>query len=259
MSINELFATNATATSTGGTLPGTVQLTEISSSMADKIMKLVNDNIAEYNDLLVKSQTDAAALDQLVTLVEIDKDHSSLDFLRALDETTLDNMLKSQQSKRSRCKSKDMTLDNYTSMLTAAIAETLIRLVTGKEKGNYGGRSGGVVEYSDERLKQLAEDQEALRKEIRNLQSKRSIMKSKAGFDEEDERYIALLAAEDQLKAFRIPAGGTTKIVVDETKDSLKELLAEVNPHDLKAAELKQLLESIKGMAFADITEEDAQ
>lgn len=259
MSINELFAaaTN-TATPNGGTLAGTTQLTELASATANSIMKIVNENMDTHSDTLVKSQSDSAALDQLVDLVEIDKDQSSLDFLRTIDETTIDNMLKSQQSKRSRCKSKDMTMNNYMSMLTAAIAEKMIRLVSGKEKGNYGGRSGGSVEYSDERLQQLSEDQEALRKEIRNIQSKKSIMKSKAGFEESDERWKALLVAEAQLKGMRASTV-TTKVIVDETRDSLKELLAEVNPQDLKAAELKQLLENIKDLAFEDATSEDAQ
>lgn len=260
MSINELFANNSTTTATnGGTLPGTIQLTDIASSLASNAMKLVNEDMEQYGQLVVLSQKDPASLDKIVGLVDIDKQSPGLDFLRNIDDATIISMLKSQQSKRSRCKSKEMTKDNYMSMLTAAFAETLIRLVTGKEKGNYGGRMAGTVSYSDERLAQLANDQEALRKEIRNIQSKKSIMKSKAGFTEENnERWDALLAAQDQLISMRISNGGTTRVVVDETRNSLKEMLAEVEPNKLKAADLKQLLESIKDLAFDDVTADDA-
>jgi hypothetical protein len=92
-------------------------------------------------------------------------------------------MLKSQQSKRSRAKSKAMTLDNYTTLLTAAIAEDIIREIYNKPKSAGGfHRAAGTVDYTIDQLQALHDDQEALRKEIRNVQSKKSIMKSKNPF-----------------------------------------------------------------------------
>ena len=99
-----------------------------------------------------------------------------------------------------------------------------------------------------EQLEELKEDQDRLKKEIRNVQSKKSIMKSKADFSEEDPRWQALLVAEEQLKSIRISTGRTQVVKVDETKDALTETLADVDIEHLKAADSKELLAKIKAM-----------
>ena len=249
MTIANLFTANtATATNTNGTLAGTQQLTTLASSIADKVLAYSESHLEELSQLITDSRTKPAELDKLIEQA-VDLGQEDVDFLKDLDEKVTDSMLKSQQSKRSRCKSKEMTLDNYRSMMTAAIAESLIRMATGKEKGTYGGRTSTLTAYDEETLQKLADDQEALRKEIRNIQSKKSIMKSKAGFTEESERWLLLLEAEEQLKSIRDTGSSSPKtIVVDETKDKLTEMLAETDPSKLKPAELKQMLNAIKDM-----------
>ncbi len=256
MTLTNLFTTanNNTATAGSGTLPGTAQLTNIASSAARNTLDIANNDLDKYGDLIVKSQTDTASLDKLIDECGPASDDFPLDFLKELDEELLESMLKSQQSKRSRCKSKEMTMDNYTSMLTAAIAENFIREALGREKGSFGGRASGPVQYSDERLAELADDQDALRKEIRNCQSKKSIMKSKAGFSEEDERWTALLTAEEQLKAIRLDSAPRAK---DTLRDDLKELLAETDENGMKAADLKELVATIKAFVWSDVTTEE--
>ena len=230
---NQETATNARR------LAGTAQLTSLASTIANDILKTVNDNFEEYQELIARSKSDHGAMDELIAKA-FNLADADAEFLKELDETTLDNMLKSQQSKRSRAKSKVMTMDNYRSMMIGAISENLIRLVTGKKKSAGGNRrSAGKVEYSAEELAALQADQEKLRKEIRNVQSKKSIMKSKEGFSEEDERWLALLTAEEQLKALRID---TRTVVVDETKEKLAAMLDGVEVNSLKAADAKDLL-----------------
>jgi len=220
-------------------LAGTAQLTSLASTIANDILKTVNDNFEEYKELIARSKSDHGAMDELIAKAYNLAD-ADVEFLKQLDEATLDGMLKSQQSKRSRAKSKVMTMDNYRSMMIGAIAENLIRLVTGKKKSAGGNRrNAGKVEYSAEELAALQADQEKLRKEIRNIQSKKSIMKSKEGFSEDDERWIALLAAEEQLKALR---KDTRTVVVDETKEKLAAMLNGVEVNSLKAADAKELL-----------------
>lgn len=259
MSINELFATvSGTTTNSGNSqLAGTATLTSLATSIADGIILDMAATPENYADRLRDSQSDMTVLDGLITeLGELES--ADIAFLRDLDKSVLESMLKSQQSKRSRCKGKDMTHDNYKSMMTAAIAESLIREVLGKTKGTTGARGNGAVTYSDERLAELAQDQEALRKEIRNVQSKKSIMKSKAGFSEEDEKWQMLLTAEAQLKAVRSDAPKVTKIVtVDETKDFIRELLAELDIDKTTAKDLKALMHTIHDKVFADDTEEE--
>ena len=260
--INNLFAaeSNATMNSNRG-LTGTAQLTNIASDVAATIIREINvaieandEHSAEWIERLKKSQSDNNEMDALIESVhpleEID-----IEFLKDLNEQTLDGMLKSQQSKRSRCKSKAMTLDNYRALMTGAIAENLIRIATGKEKHSVGSRrTAGMVEYTIEELQQLGEDQERLRKEIRNVQSKKSIMRSKADFDENDERYVALLRVEQQLKDMRVNA--TVEVVeVDTTKDAVRDLFNGVDLHHLGAKDSKALLEEIAKLVASNTEE----
>lgn len=250
--LNNLFATgNQEVATSSHSLSGTAQLTNVASNIAQGIIEIINENIEEYADDIKKSQVDNNAMDKLIEDINPLND-VDVEFLKQIDDATLDGMLKSQQSKRSRCKSKAMTLDNYKALMTGAIAENLIRIATGKEKNaGIGRRVAGAVEYTIEQLQELEADQEKLRKEIRNIQSKKSIMKSKADFDENDERYQSLLKVEQQLKDMRI--GSTSHIVeVDKVRDTLSEMLAEVDIQALKAAECKELLESIVAVVFEE-------
>lgn len=257
MTTENLFAaSNVTVVTNNRSLAGTVQLTTLSDGVARKIFEE-----AKLDDELLKrigrSMTDMSALDSLIKdLGNIaDTDYS---FLTDIAEDQLDNMLKSQQSKRSRCKSKTMTEDNYLNMMSAAIAESYIRLVTGKSKNSVGrGATGSNVVFTEDRLMELAVDQEALRKEIRNVQSKKSIMKSKAEFSETDERWQMLLTAEAQLKGIRTTGGVQRVQLVDETKETIREMLAEVNIEAIKLPNAKQLLEAIYNVVFATDDEED--
>lgn len=246
--INNLFATineNTTAGNRG--LSGTAQLTSVAGNIAAEILQVMNGNIEEYVADIKASQSDNNAMDALIEKVHPLAD-VDVEFLKELDDETIEGMLKSQQSKRSRCKAKAMTMDNYRALMTGSIAENLIRLATGKEK-HAGGprRMAGSVDYTIEQLQALGEDQEALRKEIRNVQSKKSIMKSKADFDETDERYQALLKAEQQLKDMRV--SGSSIVEVDTTKNALTDLVQGVDINNLKAADAKALLEQIAALA----------
>ena len=253
MSINNLFATeNIAAANNSRNLSGTAQLTSLASDIAATIIRTMNEDIEGYKESIQRSQTDSNFMDELIKQFTA-YEEADIDFLKELDEDTIDGMLKSQQSKRSRCKSKAMTLDNYRALMTGAIAENLIRKATGKAKNAVGARRvSGSVEYTIEELEALNADQDKLRKEIRNVQSKKSIMKSKAGFSEDDERWIALCKAEQQLKDMRIGAASVEYIVVDETKGKLKELLEGKDPEHLKAADSKELLVQIAALINAE-------
>jgi hypothetical protein len=248
MSINELFNTEtneATATN-ARSLAGTAQLTATANELVAVCIKKLNDELSTYSEAFDASKSDHGAMDKLIAQL-VDLDAVDVEFIKQLDEETVDGMLKSQQSKRSRAKSKAMTLDNYKSMMSGAIAENLIRKATGKAKSAGGARRmSGSVEFTAEQLDELRADQERLKKEIRNVQSKKSIMKSKADFSEEDPRWQALLVAEEQLKGIRETTGRATVVKVDETKEMLAELLADANPDNMKAGDSKALLAKIK-------------
>lgn len=217
MSINELFTTENNATTTNArALTGTAELTAISNRIATSIIRQMEEQIEDYKPRIAKSTVDAKELDAIINDFKPFEEVEELDEnseLRSLNDDVVENILKSQQSKRSRTKSKTMTLDNYRNYMSAAIAEDIMRELYDKPKTGHGGfKRGSIVDFTPEELEALAEDQEALRKEIRNIQSKKSIMKSKADFDESDERWQALLRAEIMLKDLRV--GGDRKSVV---------------------------------------------
>lgn len=246
--INEMFnaVENNETTSNARNLAGTAQLTSVANELVASTIKTIDGDFENYRDAFAASQKDHSAMDALLAKL-IDFDTIDVEFIKELDETVVDGMLKSQQSKRSRAKSKAMTMDNYKSMMSGAIAENLIRKATGKVKSAGGARRmSGSVDFTAEQLEELREDQERLKKEIRNVQSKKSIMKSKADFSEDDERWQALLVAEEQLKSIRVSTGRTQVVKVDETKEKLAEVLADVDPNSLKAGDSKALLAQIK-------------
>lgn len=276
----ELFVANTTGSTSSvrRQLEGSNQLSTLAVDIASKVLDTVMADKTKF-ELIAASQSDMNALDQLVTenysLAEVD-----VEFLKKLDESTIDGLLKSNMSKRSHCKAKEMTMDNYKSMMAGLIAELLIRQATGKDKAKAFGTAGtrGTTGlFTDEALERLALDQEDLRREIRNLQSKKSILKKKlidakaedkefTGTDDEyfntNEQWKLLCTIEDQLFGIRIDGnrGRSTKtVVVDTTKDALAEKLADVDISTLKAADAKKLLAEIAGLTATQEPEEDSK
>lgn len=245
--LNTMFeAETETATTNHRGLTGTAQLTTVATEIANDIVRNIDSDFDTYAELFKESKTDSNALDKLISET-YDLSTVDVEFLKELDEATLDGMLKSQQSKRSRAKGKAMTLDNYRAMLVGAIAENLIRLATGKPKTASGARrAAGVVTYTAEELEEMAKDQERVRRELRNVQSKKSIMKRKADFNEEDPHWQELLEAEAQLKSIREASSGTRVVMTDETKNNLKELFGDTDISKLKASDSKAMLEKIQ-------------
>ncbi len=249
--LKELFANNNNTsqevTNRGNQLSSTAELTRISADIAREILKRAEADAEKYQQQILDSQKSHDVMDRLINEL-YDLSTVDIEFLKAESEDVLDRMIKSQQSKRSRAKSKEMTLENYLTMLTGAVAENLLRIAANKPKSaGGGGARRRTVTYSEEELEAFKNDPEALRKALRNVQSKKSIYKSKADFDPESERWQELLKAEEQLKAIRDGLNVEAEKAIEKT-NQLEEMLATVDPKDLKAADAKELLESIKQM-----------
>jgi len=230
-------------------LGGTAQLTQLARTIVNDIMDVIESDFDNKAALFEASKVDHGAMD---TLISESYDLTTVDvsFLKELDEDTLNGMLKSQQSKRSRAKSKEMTMDNYAAMMNGAVSEHLLRLVMNKPRGTAGFGYGGkpILEYTPEEIQALADDQDALRRAIRNVQSQKCIMKHKDDFVETDEKYQALLKVEAVLKDLRVamPASRGSKI-----KAELQELIGDRDIDSLKAADSKDLLKQIQAMLDA--------
>lgn len=254
--INNIFATASSNTNSENSrsLAGTARLTSVANNLAGEFMAKLSE--LDENSV-VAAMHDNNLLDELIrSTITIDVTDEDREFFAELDDKTADGMLKSQQSKRSRCKSKDMTQENFRSMVSAAIAELIIRDVYGKTKNAaVGGGRRADVGYTDDELEQLANDQEALKRAIRNVQSKKSIMKSKAGFDETSEGWLQLLEVEAQLKERRVATTRTKTVKVDETKAAVAQLLTDVDIDKMKAADARELLSKILGLTAGNADE----
>ncbi len=101
MTIANLFSTGnqQVTTASAGTLAGTQQLTSLSYAITEAILAAIaQSEDATAAEQLQISMNDSLVLDKLInnwaTLTTVD-----VEFLKAIDDETLDNMLKSQQSK----------------------------------------------------------------------------------------------------------------------------------------------------------------
>lgn len=249
--INDLFATNIgeAKKASARSLTGTARLTQLASDYADEFIRVAGTDEID-DEALQAALKNNNELDALIReALFIDVSFEDTEFFLGLGDAAGEKMLKSQQSKRSRCKGKTMTADNFRNLLVAAIAECILRDVFGMEKNAGAGTARRAsLDYTDEELDALAADQVALKKAIRNIQSKKSIMKSKAGFDPDGEPWKQLLEVEAQLKSRREKAARTHTVKVDETKTALATLLTDVDTSKLTKAQLTELIASIQGL-----------
>lgn len=247
--------THQSGASRANALNKTAELTSMAATMANECFKYLMADKDKWKESIIESQKSHDAMDELINETDVVKDDSHT-FLMLEPEAVLEKMLKSQQSKRSRTKAKVMTQANYITLMTAAIAEMLIRAALGKEKSatNYGVRRV-LVKYTEEELEALKNDQEALKKAIRNVQSKKSIMKSKIGFDASSDAWHELLTTEEQLKALRdnAPIQTIVEVIPEDVLEKVQkaeELVTLINQAEdidkMKAADGKALLNQIK-------------
>lgn len=262
--MTNLFTTEqGVVTSGANKLNITASLTNVASGIASVVIEKLLEHVENvdtkeaYTKLFEDSKVDNDVLDSMIDQFT-DLSVVNIDFLKEESEDTLDRALKSQQSKRSRTKTKNMTADNYKQLVTAAVSENLIRMALGKPKGTGGAVSGGSSSLTEEEIKKLTGDVAAINKAIRNVQSKKSIAKSKLDFDETSERYQSFLAIEKQLKQMRAEANGVQSTEATEAlekQEKLKELLVNVNSKDLKLGEARSMIDQIQELIKDDEVE----
>jgi len=248
MALNTLFSNNSQNVTFSGAnqLQKTAQLTSLATEISAAILRTIESDEEKFTSMVLASQTSHDSMDKLITEC-VDLSQVDVEFLKDVSEDDIDKMIRSQQSKRSRSKTKVMTLDTYRTMMIGAVSENLLRLVSDKPKSAVGGAHSGNIGYSEEQLQEYANDQEKLKKEIRNVQSKKSIMKSKASFTEEDERWQQLLSAEETLKSLR--SSTTIITAVDERLDKIQAMLGEDKDiSKLSNKDAKELLTKVQEM-----------
>lgn len=231
-------------------LANTAQLTATATKVANEILEVLRKRGNEMAAQIEASQESHDAMDDLIN--DIYPLHElNLSFLERINDEEIEKMLRSQQSKRSRAKSKVMNLENYKTMMTGAIAENLLRMASGKAKNTGSGVVMQDIGFSAEDLEKLAEFPEDLKKAIRNVQSKKSIMKHKSDFDPTSPRWLQLIAAEQQLKEIRDTGNAALS---EEARNALaaqkhvEEVLSNVDTETMSAEEAKAMLDSLKEM-----------
>lgn len=247
-----LFVSEETASANGAhQLSNTASLTQLATTIAGVVFENAMTSEDEVTQILIGSSKHSHdAMDTLIAK-HYDLEEVEIDFLLHVPADELERMLRSQQSKRSRLKAKEMTRDNYTGMMVGAVAEALLRRASGKPKSHGVGGHTTTAEYTDEQLEELASDQEALKKAIRNVQSKKSIMKSKQGFTEDSDKWQLLLTIESQLKGLRTTTTATVSKEAQEALERNKQLQAALdtaNLEEMSQEEAFKLLEEAKEM-----------
>lgn len=256
-----LFTANESGTVTNSkSLRGSDQLVASSDAATNRYLAFVNEPAFQADEANVASLkltfTDNSMLDTMIFKTAC-VDQIDVDNFKALEltDTELEKILKSQQSKRSRARSKQMTLENYKSLVSAACAEHILRTAYNKAK-SAGGKIPQAIDLTEEAIAAYAADPDSLSKAIRNIQSQKSIAKAKADFDENSERYQALLAKEASLKALR--TGTTTTVVIPEEVQQAQEILAEANVDQMSAKDAKAMLHQLQEKLAALGAKEEA-
>lgn len=234
-----------TSASGANQLAHTAQLSTVSEKLTDEITINLTDEIVtttiQSNDAATKWVRDQFAEINYVTTDE--------DWMKAIDSNEAIKMLKSQQSKQSRSRTAVLTMGNYKKFITATIAVILLKdnCSVGSQNSSHNSNAAPLELTAELKEKYLA-DQEALAKAIRNVQSRKSIMKSKADFSEESEKYTNLLAYEEELKALRSGSHTVDPAIAERAKkaEELEKMLSDADIDKMKAADTKKLLNEIK-------------
>lgn len=247
MKLKDMFEQEEREVSVGGNnrLSATASVTSQAEDIVDRLLDVVEDQ--EAPDELIKQLTESHDNVDKFIADNVNLADEDIQYLKDEGDEVLDKMIRSQQSKRSRSKSKKMTFENFTTMLVGAVAENLLRLAADKPKQSGGrGQSGGMTKLSEEELATLANDPEQLKKAIRNVQSKKSIYKSKADFNPDSEKWQTLLETEEILKSLRPDSDNEHVKKAIEMTRYVQEMLATKDINGLKAADAKELLTQIK-------------
>lgn len=246
--LNELFVTNTASKANGKrTLSGTAEMTAKADTVVNSIFDALSNDFDANSELFEESKINHSSMDKLIEKFTNNFEDIDYDFLEKYDAEEIKQMLKSQQSKRSRSKSKEMTMDNYRAMMNAAVCEHMIRLATGKTKNHTAGKS--LEDYTVEYIQSLSEDQYDLRREIRNIQSKISICKrDNPETYEQLDKYKELLRIEGMLKEMRVPVEhGPSKIA------KVNETLTDIDLEALDIDEAKELIAKLRGIAGGNL------
>lgn len=250
MSLFDPIEAEVTETKRG--IPGAQLVKQHAIVMATELMAKIPSGDDEFLSQIKESQTSTSALDKLVQSEFGER--LIVDGVADFDHEEVQKLLKSFQSNRSRRKNMAMTQANYVELLTAAISEWIVRTSCGLGKSSvpFGGARAAALEINEDTVAALAQDQAALGKAIRNVQSKKSTFKAKhADVDyEDDPAWQELLRQEAMLKGARVNRTGTGSRRGLSVKKALQYIFDGVAETDaLGKDESHQIIEACRNLA----------
>lgn len=250
MSLFDPIEAEVTETKRG--IPGAQLVKQHAIVMATELMAKIPSGDDEFLSQIKESQTSTSALDKLVQSEFGER--LIIDGVADFDHEEVQKLLKSFQSNRSRRKNMAMTQANYVELLTAAISEWIVRTSCGLGKSSvpFGGVRTAALEINENTVAALAQDQAALGKAIRNVQSKKSTFKAKhADVDYSDDPvWQELLRQEAMLKGARINrtgSGGRRGLSVKKALQYIFDGVAETDA--LGKDESHQIIEACRNLS----------
>lgn len=192
-------------------------------------------------EVVVESFNETDAMDKLLVDFKADVTTGTVD---TAEEPELVKLLASQQSKRSRTRGKEMTVPNYLALISASIAEQIIRLKLDKPKGSTSAGSSATEPFTEAQLETYGADLALATKRVRSLQSWKSTHKHL----ENTAEWKIVCKNIESLVALR-PASTTIKVIKPDPRyDAIRAELKDVDITKLSAKDKAALLEQIHSM-----------
>ena len=217
----------------------TPQLINLSNQKATELMRQVGQN-PELHDLANKVLDEGQTQDVINLIYQVfgeDDIKKESKFLAEADEDQLSRLLESRRSDRSKAKSKGprTSVQVAQTFIGSMYAELLVR-----EAWNKPYKATNQELDFDE----LKEDQDALNRKIRSLQSKKSRLRKTAEFVEADQ--IELDETEDEIdRLVELRTGSpkvSSKTVIKNTDaETLRKALSLLDDKDMDAEELEKI------------------
>jgi len=169
------------------------------------------------------------------------------------DEDTVVKALKSQQSKRSKSMALELNANSIAKVISSTVGEMLIR-----EANNlpYNNRAAATKSYTSEELTEevlqsYKEDQETLRKAIRNVQAKKCNIKKKMSSDGETEELVAQLQEVEKCEELLFTVRTTERKKPQQKVDPrIDHIIGIFNANEIndkmKKAELMDIINQVK-------------
>lgn len=222
----------------------TPQLINLSNQKATELMRQVGQNpeLHELANLVLDEGLTVDIIDLIHQVFGTEDIVENAKFLKDADEDQLSRLLESRRSDRSKAKSKGprSSVQVAQTFIGSMYAELLVRQAWNKPF---------QPTNQELDLEELKEDQDALNRKIRSLQSKKSRLRKTAEFVEEDQKMLAETEDEiERLVALRTgsPRVSSKTVIKNADAETLRKALCMLNEKDMDAEELEKIQELIE-------------